>query len=86
VEASNVEVELDCLVEEATKKRKIPLEELRAWLELSCRPSQGSADTALEMTGGLVFPSSVSWRKKETACIGGPSCVTSCYYGEVFLN
>jgi hypothetical protein len=46
VEASNVEVKFDCLAEEATKKRKIPLEKQRAWLELSCRSSQGSADTA----------------------------------------
>jgi hypothetical protein len=48
VEASNVEVKWDCLAEEARKK--IPLEELRAWLELSCKSSQessqGSADTA----------------------------------------
>jgi hypothetical protein len=41
---SNVEVGLDCLTEESSKKIKAPLEELRAWLEL--RSSQGSADIA----------------------------------------
>jgi hypothetical protein len=42
---------LDCLAEEAAKKRKTLLEELRALLELACRFNQDNVEGSVDSAG-----------------------------------
>jgi hypothetical protein len=84
-------IESDWLTEEAAKKRKADLKDLRAWLELSVRSSQnsdwGSArPNSKQQKWARVFPSSVSRRKKNCPCTGVPSSMDSCCYRESFLH